>query len=316
MSPTFPAFRLARDGRHTYLTEDGAFIGGHVPLLERDAAGHWRPRPQRVLERLLKIGYGAPIDLGGRMTKLAAVARALNAGDRSMAAIALVQAEIPPLPDQAAAVRMAKADGLGKAYDPNEPRDEHGQWTDGGETQVAEADTGTMSDAIAGPSHDSNKRPARSLSLSADGQKFIQDREASRGPNLSVYPDQRGKPTIGYGHLLKPGETFPNGISTEEAKQLLAQDIADAEQVVRHNVKVDLTQAQFDALVSFTYNEGPKNLARSTLLQRLNANDFAGAADEFRAWDKVPVNNVLVYSPGLADRRRRERTLFVSGQYR
>jgi hypothetical protein len=47
MSPTFPAFRLARDGRHTYLAEAGAFIGGHVPLLERDGVGHWRPRPQQ-----------------------------------------------------------------------------------------------------------------------------------------------------------------------------------------------------------------------------------------------------------------------------
>ena len=74
------------------------------------------------------------------MAKLAAVARALDAGDRSMAAIALVQAELPPLPDAARAARMAAADGIAKEFDPNEPRipagsgSESGEWTTDGDS--------------------------------------------------------------------------------------------------------------------------------------------------------------------------------------
>lgn len=74
-----PTFRLARDGCHAHLSDHGAFIGGTVPLLERNALGRWQPRSQAALERLLAIGYGERVDLGWRMTKLASVARALLA---------------------------------------------------------------------------------------------------------------------------------------------------------------------------------------------------------------------------------------------
>jgi hypothetical protein len=130
-------FRLAVDGRHAFLDANDAFFGMGVHLLIRDAKGRWHPRPQPELERLFRIGFGERFDLGRRMTKLAAAARALNAGDRSMAAIALVQAELPPLPDHAAARRMAKADGLIK-NNPDEPRDARGRWT----TEGADAPSG------------------------------------------------------------------------------------------------------------------------------------------------------------------------------
>lgn len=145
-----PTFRLARDGCHAHLSDHGAFIGGTVPLLERNALGRLQPRSQAALERLLAIGYGERVDLGWRMTKLASVARALNANDRSLAAIALVQAELPPLPDEARAARMDKANDLAKAYDPNEPRDKRGRWTTGNNIQVAEAAAGTKTDAAGG----------------------------------------------------------------------------------------------------------------------------------------------------------------------
>ena len=69
-----------------------------------------------------------------------------------------------------------------------------------------------------------------------------------------------------------------------------------------------LTQGQFDALVSFTYNLGARSLSTSTLLKKLNAGDYRGAADEFPRWNKAG-GQVLA---GLTRRREAERSLFLS----
>ncbi len=135
-----------------------------MPLLERDAAGRWRPRPQSVLERLFTIGYGTRVDLGWRMTKLVNVARALNAGDRSLAAIALVQAELPPLPDLAAGARMAKADDLAKAYDPNEPRVPPGTF-EGGQWTTTESPSDPRAKIVSHPIHRASRNPGRAIRM-------------------------------------------------------------------------------------------------------------------------------------------------------
>jgi len=88
------------------------------------------------LEKLLGLGYGAPVSLAGHMGRLAAVARAFDQGDIGLAGIALVQARLPPLPDPSSAERMAKADGVFK-YSPDQPRvaagsRDGGEWTSGG----------------------------------------------------------------------------------------------------------------------------------------------------------------------------------------
>jgi hypothetical protein len=129
------------DGINPYLTDDGAFFGDATPLLEKDALGRWRPRPQRALERVLSKSYGIVIDLDWRMTNLASVARALNRSDRCLAAIALVHAELPAAPDRDTAKRMAKAegrfekDGHDVSNEPRIPKGETGggRWTDGSE---------------------------------------------------------------------------------------------------------------------------------------------------------------------------------------
>jgi len=286
MTISHVTYRLARDGRHAYLDESGAFIGTGVPLLEKGAAGDWRPRRRIALERLFCIGYAQPVDLEWRMTKLGAVARALNAGDRSLAAIALVQLNLPPLPDLDAAARMAEADGLAKDVNSDEPRDSQGCWT--------------------------TTYSVKSMLLSKQGLEFIKRRERFEP---RTYLDSAGHPTIGYGHKLLPSESYPNGISKPDAEKLLVQDVAAAEGAVRRNVTVELTQSQFDALVSFTYNEGPKNFAGSTLLRRLNAGDFAGAAAEFPIWNKETRNKQLVVNDGLTNRRHCEQRLFAFGDY-
>ena len=71
--------------------------------------------------------------------------------------------------------------------------------------------------------------------------------------------------------------------------------------------RAPLNQNQFDALVSWTFNLGPGNLRSSTLLKRLNAGDYRGAADEFLKWNKAD-GKVL---PGLTKRREAERALFL-----
>jgi len=80
-------------------------------------------------------------------------------------------------------------------------------------------------------------------------------------------------------------------------------------------VKVPLTQGQFDALVCFAYNVGldddadtlAEGLGDSTLLRKVNAGDFSGAAAEFAKWNKNDGKVML----GLRRRRAAERALFI-----
>lgn len=79
---------------------------------------------------------------------------------------------------------------------------------------------------------------------------------------------------------------------------------------VRSLVKVYITERQGAALLSFVYNLGVSALARSTLLTKINAKDFAGAAEEFPKWCKAKVDGVLVVKEGLVKRRLMEQKLF------
>jgi lysozyme len=150
------------------------------------------------------------------------------------------------------------------------------------------------------------------LSLSAAGLSFIARHEGFRA---RAYSDAAGYETIGYGHRVTAGERYPHGIGEEAARRLLAADAGQAEEAVRAGVGVALIQAEFDALISFTFNVGAGAFARSTLRQRLNAGDFTGAADEFLRWNKLRVNGALCVSPGLTRRREDERRLFRDGDY-
>jgi lysozyme len=76
-------------------------------------------------------------------------------------------------------------------------------------------------------------------------------------------------------------------------------------------VKVPLEQREFDALVSFAFNCGSGNLAKSTLLKKINAGDKDGAASEFLKWDRAG-GKVL---RGLTRRRNAERALFSGGDW-
>lgn len=131
------------------------------------------------------------------------------------------------------------------------------------------------------------------------------------GCKLTAYQDSVGVWTIGYGWTQPvDGKPIRAGmtIKQETAERLLKTGLLSYESDVSRLVKVGLTQWQFDALVSFTYNLGARSLSTSTLLRKLNAGDYAGAADEFLRWNKAG-GKVL---NGLTRRREAERALFLS----
>ena len=140
------------------------------------------------------------------------------------------------------------------------------------------------------------------MKTSQDGVNFVKQFEGFRA---TPYKDVAGLLTIGFGHLIKPGEVF-GAVSSVEAVGLLVRDLEEAENIVNTWVSVDLTQNQFDALVSFTYNLGGGRLKASTLLRKLNLGDYAGAASEFPKWDMAAGLHV----PGLTRRRNAEQRLF------
>lgn len=148
------------------------------------------------------------------------------------------------------------------------------------------------------------------MNISLVGLAHIKGWEGFRS---TVYLDQAGKRTIGYGHLIKPGESFGT-ISEAEASRLLARDVSWAETAVNQAVKVPLSQNQFDALVSFVFNVGVGNFSTSTLLKRLNAGDYLSAQQNFTRWIYVSPGGVKQVSAGLANRRLAEAQLFAGVQ--
>jgi lysozyme len=144
------------------------------------------------------------------------------------------------------------------------------------------------------------------------------------------YLDPVGIWTIGWGHAIVDPETgryvrgnsaasaarakalYPDGLTLTQAEALLEADLMDASVDVAALVKVPMSDNAFAALTSFHFNLG--KLGASTLLQKLNAGDRAGAANEFGRWVKGrdPKTGTLVTLPGLVARRSDERTLFLS----
>ncbi|MHB8474104.1 MAG: glycoside hydrolase family protein [Gammaproteobacteria bacterium] len=149
-------------------------------------------------------------------------------------------------------------------------------------------------------------------SISNSGLQSIAN---SEGFSSTIYPDQAGNDTIGYGHKLAPGESaiYANGITRDQAFELLRQDVGVAALAVNRLVTVPLSQPQFDALVSFTYNVGSGNFASSTLLQQLNRGNYSGAAGQLLRWNRVTINGQSVVSDGLVNRRADERCMFMGG---
>jgi lysozyme len=125
------------------------------------------------------------------------------------------------------------------------------------------------------------------------------------GCKLKAYLCPAGVWTIGWGRTanVKRGDIC----SQEQADKWLVQEYDAFEKKVRALVKVPVTANQLGALVSFAYNIGTGALGSSTLLKKLNAGDYAGAAGQFARWNKAG-GRILA---GLTKRRAAEATLFL-----
>lgn len=129
-----------------------------------------------------------------------------------------------------------------------------------------------------------------------------------------AYNDGVGIMTIGWGHAIKAGESFPAKISIEEADGVFRKDVQFAIDAVNKLVTVELSQNQFDALVSFVFNTGVGAFKNSTLLKELNSGNCDVAAEEFKKWNKGTVNGKKVELKGLTKRRNAESELFKTKQ--
>ncbi|MBV4411701.1 lysozyme [Enterobacteriaceae bacterium YMB-R22] len=149
------------------------------------------------------------------------------------------------------------------------------------------------------------------MKISEQGLALIKRFE---GYSLKAYPDPAtgGAPwTIGYGWTkpvngipVQPGMT----ITAFKAEQLLRCGIVSYEQALNKLIKVPVTQAQFDAMISLAWNIGTMAFSTSTLLKCLNQKNYRGAAEQFLYWNRAG-DKIM---PGLQQRRIAEQRLFLS----
>ena len=153
------------------------------------------------------------------------------------------------------------------------------------------------------------------MQLSNNGFNIIKNFE---GLSLSAYRDEAGVWTIGYGSTryhdgkpVKPGDQLASEV---QADALFRNTLGQYEDAVNRCVKVPLSQNQFDALASFTYNVGTGGLEESTLLVKLNEKNYTEAAAHFLAWDKItdPKTGQKIVSEILLQRRKEESLLFLT----
>jgi GH24 family phage-related lysozyme (muramidase) len=161
-----------------------------------------------------------------------------------------------------------------------------------------------------------------SLNVSDSGIAFIKKKEAFVG---HLYNDDAGHCTIGYGHLVHLGECngslseaeFKSGITQADAAAMAALNLVKYVDAVRLSVDVELTQFEFDALVSFTYNLGAGILPGSSLLTHVNNGEWDLVMGSFMQYVKArnPKTKKLEFNQGLANRRAEEGKLFLYGTY-
>ena len=124
------------------------------------------------------------------------------------------------------------------------------------------------------------------------------------GFSPTIYICPAGYPTIGYGHvvLTDEREEFAAGITQAEATELLRKDVRLAERAVLRLISAPLTDGQFDALVSFTFNLGAGALQRSTLRLKVNRGEHESVPAELMKWVWAAGRRLS----GLARRRKAE----------
>ena len=143
--------------------------------------------------------------------------------------------------------------------------------------------------------------------ISKDGLDIICRFE---GLSPVIYICPAGYPTIGYGHLITEAnkKKFLDGVDEDEALELLRSDVGKAERAVLRLIAVPLTQGQFDALVSFTFNLGAGALQRSTLRRKINREEHGDVPAELMKWVWAGGRKLK----GLVKRRAAEAATYAS----
>lgn len=160
------------------------------------------------------------------------------------------------------------------------------------------------------------------MKMSDIGFAFVMHEEGFVG---HVYGDQAELGTIGYGHLIRPGETYTT-LTEPEARELLLRDIAGAEHAVTTLVRPSLEQVQFDAVASGVFNIGVGRFAHSQWLAKLNSGDvgdysggdrhklesYSGSLREWAEFRMIEKDGKKVVCDDLVARRAREIAMFLS----
>lgn len=143
------------------------------------------------------------------------------------------------------------------------------------------------------------------MKLSENGKLKLVQREDCK---LTAYQDIKGIWTIGCGHT---GPEVVEGltISHAQAEAYLFADVAKCEAgITKACAGVELSQNEFDALVSFAYNIGVGGFKKSEVLQNLLKGDKQAAAEAFMNWQRVGEDKTR-----LRKRRESERKQFLQG---
>lgn len=140
------------------------------------------------------------------------------------------------------------------------------------------------------------------MKISQQGLDLLVAREGKRN---KAYLDSVGVWTIGVGHT---GPEVHEGLvwTDAEIEAALRADIARFEDAINDSVTVGLEQYQFDALVSFSFNVGVGAFKTSTLLRKINLQQFEAAALQFDRWH-IP--------PEITRRRNGEREQFKGAHF-
>ncbi len=144
--------------------------------------------------------------------------------------------------------------------------------------------------------------------MTEEGLDLIRQFEGFRA---AAYRDPVGVWTIGYGHTSMAGAPEVHAgltISEVEGAEILARDVDQFARGVRALLRVELSDGQFSALVSFAYNVGLGALKKSSVLTAVNSRDFAAVPRRLQLWTKAG-DRVL---PGFVKRRAAEGALFAA----
>lgn len=128
------------------------------------------------------------------------------------------------------------------------------------------------------------------------------------GFSATPYRCPGGYLTIGYGHVVRDASAITAPITRQQAVLLLKEDVRQAQLAALRLIHVPLTDGQYDALVSFTFNLGAGALQRSTLRRVVNREAHAEVPDQLRRWVWADGRRLA----GLIRRREAEAARYVT----